>query len=234
MNTIREHVDLPDPAVQPLVHPLDLPVARRSFAASWWLDQLASPTMFLALASMLWAISNNYITPILASLVITVCAALASRYQSGEAWSHIPRKRHDHRRQVPLSWSIAQAAISTLALYLGLMLLLGWIIARDVPPAVAAYSVGMGIGIVMIMAAALLWSLGAPRHPRGTAGSRSPQFVSLVLTTVAVVYASITLAGAADAEGWQPIDIVTGTAVILTVRVLWLLIRVVSRPVPGP
>lgn len=234
MNTIREEVDLPDPAIQLLVHPLDLPVARRSFAASWWLEQLASPTMFLALASMLWAISNNYITPILASLVITVCAAFASRYQSGEAWSHIPRKRHDHKRQVPLSWSVTQAAISTLALYLGLILLLGWIIARDFPPGVAAYSVGVGIGIVLIMSVTLLWDLAAPRHLRSVVGARYPQYVSLALIAAAVVYSSVTLSGAAAAEGLQMTDIATGVAVILAVQALWLLIRVISRPVSEP
>lgn len=235
MNTIREEGNLPDPAIQPLVHPLDLPAARRSFAASWWLDQLASPTMFLALASMLWAISNNYITPILVSLVVTVCAAFASRYQSGEAWSHIPRKRHDHQRHVPLWWSVAQTAISTLALYVGLILLLGWIIARDFPPGVAAFSVGMGIGIVLIMSTTPLWNLGAPRRLRSEARAWSPQYISLALTAVAVVFSSVTLAGAADAESWQLIDIATGTAVTLAVQCLWLLIHVVtSRSSSGP
>lgn len=230
MNTIREEADLPDPAIQPLVHPLDLPATRCSFAASWWLEQLASPTMFFALASTLWAISNNYVTPIVASLVITVCAAFASRYQSGEAWSHIPRKRHDHQRQVPLSWLIAQATISTLALYFGLILLLNWIIARSFPPGVASFSVGMGIGIVLLLSASVLWNLGTPRHLRRAEGTQFPQYITLTLTVAALIYTSVALTGTASAEGWQLTHIAMGAATAVAVQSLWLLIRVTPRP----
>lgn len=234
MNTIREEVDLPDPEAQPLVHPLDLPAARRSFAASWWLEQLASPTMFFALASTLWAISDNYVTPIVASLVITVCAAFASRYQSGEAWSHIPRKRHDHQRQVPRSWSIAQVTISTLASYCGLVLLLDWIIARDFPSGVASFSVGMGTGVALILSASLLWNLGTSRPLCRGKGTRSVQYIALTLTVAALTYTSIVLTGATSVEDWKLTHIATGVATALAVQSLWLLIHVAPRPVIHP
>lgn len=54
MNTIAEHVELPEVSVQPLVHPLELPGAGRAFTMSWWLGQLASPTIFFALAAIFW------------------------------------------------------------------------------------------------------------------------------------------------------------------------------------
>ena len=43
MNDINELVELPDPAVQPLVHPLDLPRGRRLFRSSWLVGVLTSP-----------------------------------------------------------------------------------------------------------------------------------------------------------------------------------------------
>jgi hypothetical protein len=43
MNDINELVDLPDPAIHPLVHPLDLPQARRPFRTAWLVGALTSP-----------------------------------------------------------------------------------------------------------------------------------------------------------------------------------------------
>jgi hypothetical protein len=43
VNDINELVDLPDPTTHPLVHPLDLPEARRPFRISWLIGTLTSP-----------------------------------------------------------------------------------------------------------------------------------------------------------------------------------------------
>lgn len=43
VNELNELVDLPDPTTHPLVHPLDLPQARRPFRTAWLIDALTSP-----------------------------------------------------------------------------------------------------------------------------------------------------------------------------------------------
>jgi hypothetical protein len=43
MNDVTELVELPDPATHPLVHPLDVPQARRPFRTAWLIGALTSP-----------------------------------------------------------------------------------------------------------------------------------------------------------------------------------------------
>ncbi len=59
MKTIEEAVELPAVAVQPLVHPLDLPPARRAFITSWWLSLLTLPPVFFGIAAVLWSVSTT-------------------------------------------------------------------------------------------------------------------------------------------------------------------------------
>ena len=221
MNPIEEEIELPDPAVQPLVHPLDVPAARRTFAASWWLERLASPAIFFAVASALWATSNNFITPIVAPLIIMVCAYFASHYQSGEAWAYIPRKRHDHQRRVPTAWSAAHDITRTMLLCIGLILLLGWMIAQDFPPEVRSYAIGMGIGIVLIMAGNLVWNLMHPRPWRDASAPRSAQYVSLIITMGTLLYASIALPLSADL---RLMETIIGVAIMLAIHQLWVVL----------
>lgn len=226
MNPMQEEVLLPDPAIQPLVHPLDVPAARRSFAVAWWLEQLASPTIFLALASALWATSNNFVTPILVPLIITVCAFFASHYQSGEAWAYIPRKRHDHGRRVPAAWSIVHEIVRTLLLCCGLTLLLGWIAGQSFPPGVAAYSIGIGIGIALLMAASLIWNLVRPAQLRDKRGEHSSHYIRFTLIVATILYCSIALPVPEDLPSTY---VTTGIASMIAVQVLWITLRFVAR-----
>jgi hypothetical protein len=53
---VTELVELPDPATHPLVHPLDLPQARRPFRTAWLIGALTSPPVgALAVALVLVA-----------------------------------------------------------------------------------------------------------------------------------------------------------------------------------
>lgn len=56
---IPEIVDLPDPAVRPLVHPLDVPPARRLFRAATVVGALTGPYAGLGLAALVWFASAS-------------------------------------------------------------------------------------------------------------------------------------------------------------------------------
>ena len=66
MNDINELVDLPDPATHPLVHPLDLPQARRPFRTAWLIGALTSPPVAALVAVIIWFASHSYLVPLVA------------------------------------------------------------------------------------------------------------------------------------------------------------------------
>lgn len=89
MNPIEEKVHLPDPETQFLVHPLDLPGARKEFLTGWWLGIVATPQFYTALLAFFWAVSNNYVTPILVPLVLVVIAGwISSTLTRGDCCDH--------------------------------------------------------------------------------------------------------------------------------------------------
>ncbi|MGO1971674.1 MAG: hypothetical protein ACTH2Q_01825 [Propionibacteriaceae bacterium] len=225
MKNIHEAVALPDAASHPLVHPLDLADARKPFVVAWWLSVLTLPTVFFALAAMLWSISNNYVTPILVPIVVIAGSVFARRYLESEAWAHIPRKRQDRGRQLPVVWSIVKAAISALALLFGLVLVILWLVRRELPADVTAYIVGMGAGVVGLMLLNLLWTVLAPTRLTGEVGGWVPQLISLVVVAAALGYGYLVLREHSGAESWKISDIVIGAAIIIGVQVVWWLSR---------
>jgi hypothetical protein len=70
MNDVTELVELPDPATHPLVHPLDLPQARRPFRTAWLIGALTSPPVGALAAVIIWFASHNYLVPLLAGTAI--------------------------------------------------------------------------------------------------------------------------------------------------------------------
>jgi hypothetical protein len=110
VNDINELVDLPDPTTHPLVHPLDLPEARRPFRISWLIGALTGPPVAALAAVILWFASHNYLVPLIAGAAILGFGQLASRQYRDKAWAFIPRKRQDRRRPLyPLPAVVAVA-----------------------------------------------------------------------------------------------------------------------------
>lgn len=103
---VNEIVDLPDPAVQPLVHPLDLPEARKHFRRSWLIDSATGPGVAACLAALVWFASQSYVVPLIAGLAVLVLGRLATGFSEREAWAFIPRKRHDRARVLPWTWRL--------------------------------------------------------------------------------------------------------------------------------
>lgn len=149
MNDIVELVELPDPAVQQLIHPLDLASARGHFRRWWLMGALTSPPVALCVAALLWFATQNYAVPVLVGLSIIACGALATRCLQDEAWAFIPRKRQDRDRPMPITWDLGQATLLA-GLWGAVLLLVAFQLGRlqfgqpDVAPFLRAFLFGMG------------------------------------------------------------------------------------------
>lgn len=219
MNPIEEKVQLPDPETQFLVHPVDLPGARKEFLTAWWLGLVATPQVYTALLAFFWAVSNNYVTPILVPLVMVVIAGWISSKLTRGAWDYIPRKRHDKDRRMTVM-TIAASLITSLALFAGLLTFMVWAASQDFVPGFSAYPLGMGAAIVVIMAVELVVKLVRYRSVDVASDA-----ISLVVVAGAVGLGfGILPAGRALA----PVDLLPGAAILLGVWLSWLLFRQVE------
>ena len=140
---IREEVELPDPAVQPLVHPLDLADARGPFRAGQIVAALTGLPVSALVAGIIAYSGRSVLPPIIAFLALTVFGAMASRWFTDRAWDHIPRKRQDRARPLPRTWEIASAAVLALVLGVALLLIVFRLDDPDVPMTVRSYTFGM-------------------------------------------------------------------------------------------
>ncbi|WP_312180178.1 hypothetical protein [Arthrobacter sp.] len=221
MSSMREHVDLPDEDRQRLVHPLDQADARRPFLYSLWLREAASPQLFFLLAAVLWSVSNNFVTPIVGPLSVAVIAGLGARKTERDAWSYIPRRRQDLARTLPTAWIVSTAAFRAAALFAGLLIICVRFSGSGLPAGVAAWSVGAGAAVVLLMAMELLWHLRASRLSGEPARDFWPQAFSLAAVLGALLFATAVLR--ADGAPWRPADLLAGAAVMVGVQLLWWL-----------
>ena len=123
MNDLEELVDLPDPAVRPLVHPLDVREARKPFRTSWLIGALTSPAVGLSVATIIWFGTHSYVVPLIAGVAIVGLGALTGRVFQDQAWAFIPRRRQDRQRSLPLPWELGSALVLAAVLSVALLLL---------------------------------------------------------------------------------------------------------------
>lgn len=149
---ISELVDLPDPDVQPLVHPLDLPEARRAFRTHWLIATLTDPPVGLCGAALLWFATHSPVVPVVVGLVIVVIGWCARRPFLDTAWSFIPNKRQDRRRRLPASWELVSRTLFTVLLAAGLLLVAVRLSRPDVLVEVREFTYGMGVvnGLIVL------------------------------------------------------------------------------------
>lgn len=168
---IREEVDLPDPDVQPLVHPLDLPAARGPFRAGRIVAALTSLPVSALVAAIIAYASRNALPPIIAFLALVVLGAMASRWFTDRAWDHIPRKRQDRARPLPRTWELASAAVLALVLGVALLLIVFRLDDPDVPLTVRSYTFGMCVvAALLVVADAVAGLLRRSARRRALAG----------------------------------------------------------------
>ena len=145
MDDLRELVDLPDPSVQPRVHPLDLPEARESFRTGWAISVLAGPAVGVALAAVAWSLSSSYLVAAVAGLSLILLGAVASRDRLSEAWEYIPRKRQDRRRRLPIAWDLVEGITIGGSVALTVVIVADRLAEPDIEPGVRQFVVGAGI-----------------------------------------------------------------------------------------
>lgn len=189
---MHESVDLPPVEVKRLLHPLDLSAARRLFLTSWWLERAASLCVAFALASVLWVISGNPVSPILVPLAMMILGRLIAGIYRARSWDYIPRGRQDRRRRPGSLRGCAAVAIDALALAIGVLVLVTWLADRSLEIPVAAFLVGTGVGIALLQVGGVVAAALPPAAGRATAGARA---VMLAAVLVATWFASMVLIG---------------------------------------
>jgi hypothetical protein len=149
---ISELVDLPDPGVQPLVHPLDLPEARRAFRAHWLIATLTDPPVGLLGAALLWFATHSPVWPVIVGLLIVVIGWFARRPCLDTAWSFIPNRRQDRQRRLPLGWELVSRTLFAVLLAAGLLLVAIRLGRPDVVVEAreCAFGVGAAYGVVVL------------------------------------------------------------------------------------
>ena len=141
---IREEVDLPDPEVQRLVHPLDLPQARGQFRTAWLIGALTSVPVAALVAAIVAYATRSPGPPIIVFLALAVLGAMASRWYRERSWDYIPRKRQDRDRPLPRLWDIASSGVLALVFGIALLLIVFRLDDGDVSAAVLSFTFGMG------------------------------------------------------------------------------------------
>lgn len=151
MTEPTELVNLPDPADRPLVHPLDLPEARRPFRTSWLINSLTDPPVALCLTAVIWFASRSVLAPLVAGAALIVFGALASRHFATEAWGFIPRKRQDRERRLPARWQLPPSLVFAAALATALLLVVWRLAQPDVPAEIRDVTLGMSVAVGLMV-----------------------------------------------------------------------------------
>ena len=185
MTGITELVDLPDPAVRPLVHPLDLPRARRHLRAYHVISALTAPPVAVLAASMLWFATHSHVGPVLAAASIIVLGALTGRHHLEAAWAYIPRRRQDRRRPLPVLWDLGAGVVLSGLLAVSLLLVAYRLDQPDVPLTVRQYTFGMAAAAALVVVLEFLVKLVRGAGHRGRTALALPGVGAVVGVTVA-------------------------------------------------
>ncbi|WP_432840081.1 hypothetical protein [Dactylosporangium sp. CA-092794] len=218
-----ELVALPDESVSPLVHPLDLPPARRAFFHAWLIAVLAGPATVASLVVVFWFVAEDRWVAPPAGLLVAVLGTAASAYFQREAWAYIPRKRQDRARPLPLSWDLGRYLVVAASAGAALALLGRRLLEPSVPQPVGAYVVGACAGIVVVIAAEFGWRLAMAVAGRGRPRAALLQLPGLAAVGVVTAYLGGLLQGRAAPRTWHLSDLLIGGAVLVAVQVaVWI------------
>lgn len=178
---------LPDPAVKPLVHPLEVPDARRPFRTSWLIETLTNPAVGLCVAAMIWFGSRSYVVPLVAGFAIVGFGALAARGYREQAWGLIPRARQDRERPLPVAWDLMSALVLAVVLLVALLLIAVRLGQTDISAGVREFTFGMAVAVGLLVGVDFIRT--ALRSPRSEQRRR--------VVAVPVVASAVTAAGVA-------------------------------------
>lgn len=216
MNPIEEQVQLPDPEQHFLVHPLDLPEARKEYLTGWWVGIAATPQVFTALLAALWSVSNNRVTPIIVPLLLTAIAGFVSARLTRGAWDYIPRRRHDTQRR-PARLGATAAVVKALFLLAGLVIFLLWAGAQGFSGSFSSYPLGMGVALILV----LTLDVGVGLIRGRTQDADILDGLLTLLVSAGALWGAIALLSGAE-DGLQWTGLVAGAATLVAVWLGWL------------
>lgn len=195
---MQETVPLPDPAVQPLVHPDDVPQARDLWRRAWLFSLAGSGCALFLLGSVLWAATGTWLAPTLAVLTTGAVAWFSQHRLAQAAWDHIPQRRQDRDRPEAPRRRAMSHLVDALALACGAMTLVLWAAQARQPRGVQDYLVGAGTALVVLVAGSTV-RLVRTRHGRHQAWV--PSLLVLVVAALSLLAAAawLTRGGTPDA-----------------------------------
>jgi hypothetical protein len=231
MSELEEVVQLPDPAVQPLVHPIDLAETRGDYRFAWLVGVLSGPAVGLAVGVMAWRLGAGYVIPVVAGLSLVAIGAWARRARLEEAWAYIPRRRQDRARVLPRVWDLADGIVSAVGIVIAALLAAPALVTPDIPAGVREFVLGAAAAVAVLVALDLVASITVRR---GSFVDR-PWYASPIVVGVAI--AALIGAGVLATPGTSLLtrDAGLGAAMILAVGAalgLWGL-RTPRRAVGG-
>lgn len=186
--SISELVKLPDPAIQPLVHPLDLPEARRLFLRMWLLKVVTSPRIALCVAGLVWFASQSYLAPLIAGGVLITIGIVLGQHLSECAWEYIPRRRQDRSRPLPVWWELCSSLLFAVLLAAVVLLVAMRLAQPDLIPEVRAVILGMGAALGLLVLIEFAAKIVRQRGPRRREAWFSLPTVVVVLAGLVVAY----------------------------------------------
>lgn len=159
MSEMEELVTLPDPAVQPLVHPIDLPEIRADYRFGWLIGLLSAPAVGLAVGVLAWRLGAGYVIPVIAGVSLVAIGAWVRRARMDDAWAHIPRRRQDRERVLPGTWELADGIVSAVAIVFAAALAAPALVTPDIPAGVREFVLGAAGAVAVLVALDLVASL---------------------------------------------------------------------------
>lgn len=223
MTGITEIVDLPDPAEQPLVHPLDVAAARPDFVRGYWTRALTTPGLSLVAAGLTWFIDENWVRPVIVFVATTLLGYLAAQFSFRRAWEYIPRGRRDLARELPFGWELTTALLFASLLSIGVFLVAHRLTDAAITDPVRAFTFGAALAATVMSVAVLLYELLRTGADRRAALLTVPPVLSLL---VSVALTAPWLLGSTGVPDWATAGL--GAAMMLLVGagvVVWRLVE---------
>lgn len=172
---MQETVPLPDPAVQPMVHPDDIPPARELWERAWRFSLVGGGCVLFLVGAVAWSLTGTWLPPTAAVLSVGAVAWFSRRRLSEAAWDHIPRRRQDRQRPEPGRRFVVTHLVDAAALGGGAVTLAWWADRTGQGPGLRAWFLWAGAVLVLVVAArAVVLARTAVRSRPGAAHGRGP------------------------------------------------------------
>ena len=150
---MRESVPLPDPALQPMVHPDDVPAARELWHRAWVFSLVGSGCVLFLFGAVAWALTESWLPPTAAVVSVGAVGWFSNHRLSEAAWEHIPQRRQDRRRPDTLRRLLLTHLVDATGLAGGAVVLAVWADRARQDDGLRAWFLWVGVALVLLVAA---------------------------------------------------------------------------------